>query len=201
MQSPKIILFCIILVSCQKKYKLAIYPGCFEPFHNGHYEVIKKAKPYYEHLVIGINHADGEKTSIKNPFYGDDRENMIKSTLEKDGFMNYSIVQYNYRNRKKDGMGGYYESIFVVATEEYTRIFGIDPKDGDIATIYDAEKIHSNWKRDEYFDILQIKPKQHNQDLEEKIAKDFLIECKIAEDLPFGTKKFFDKYKNPLCSR
>jgi cytidyltransferase-like protein len=201
MQKLILIISCFFIVSCQKTYKLAIYPASFQPFHNGHYEVIKKAKFHCEHLLIGINHADGEKTGDRNPFYGNDRENMIKNTLEKDGFTNYSIVQYNYRDRKKDGIGGYYESIFVVATEGYRKIFGIDPKDGDIATIYDAKTIHPNWKRDEYFEILQIKPKQNNQDLEEKIAKDFLMECKIAEDIPFGTKQFFDKYKNPLCSK
>jgi len=59
----------------------AFFVGRFQPFHNGHLEVIKDLLHEYDHLCIVIGSALEERTE-KNPFSADEREEMIRSTLE-----------------------------------------------------------------------------------------------------------------------
>ncbi|MEN9782039.1 MAG: hypothetical protein RL208_189 [Pseudomonadota bacterium] len=191
----RFVILLLFLNSCAKKYKLAIYHNSFQPFHHVHYDVIKRAKKSCEHLVIGILHAKGEVVSEYSPFYGDDREKMIKDTLEKDGMKNYSIVQYNYQN-ENGYLRTYYESIYDVATKEYKRLFGVDYKDGDIASIYDANSIYDNWRKEEYFPILHIKPDQDSYALSDEITRKILTNCNINDKLPYGTKMFFKQRCN-----
>lgn len=51
----------------KKKYDLAVYIGRFQPFHNGHVHVIKKAVECADELLILIGSSD-TAPSIKNPF-------------------------------------------------------------------------------------------------------------------------------------
>ena len=54
--------------------KKAIYPGSFDPFTNGHLDIVKKAAALFDqvYIVIGVNaekrrtfHAEGMKTAIE----------------------------------------------------------------------------------------------------------------------------------------
>ena len=38
----------------QKKYKIGFYPGSFNPFHIGHYNILKKSEKYFDKVVIGV---------------------------------------------------------------------------------------------------------------------------------------------------
>lgn len=59
-----------------KTYKKAIVFGRFQPFHNGHIEVIKKAFEVAEHVFIFIGSMNSPRT-IKNPFIGIERAELI----------------------------------------------------------------------------------------------------------------------------
>lgn len=62
--------------------RVAIYPGSFDPFTNGHLDIVKKASVLFDkvHIVIGVNSAkkrsyDSEK--IKNGIEATLRDNLI----------------------------------------------------------------------------------------------------------------------------
>lgn len=60
----------------------ALFIGRFQPFHNGHMEVIKEILRDNESITIVI--AGPEKPDEKNPFSFEEREEMIKKVLEKE---------------------------------------------------------------------------------------------------------------------
>ena len=44
---------------------VALYPGSFDPFHNGHLAVVAMAAPLFEKLIVGVGH-NPEKPSGKS---------------------------------------------------------------------------------------------------------------------------------------
>ena len=54
----------------------ALFIGRFQPFHHGHYEVIKKLLKLHEELIIVIGSSESP-ISEKNPFTADERKLMI----------------------------------------------------------------------------------------------------------------------------
>ena len=61
-----------------KKYKLGMYLGRFQPFHNGHKSIVDKMLEECEQVVIVIGSSD-KKGTIQNPFPAWERASMIKS--------------------------------------------------------------------------------------------------------------------------
>ena len=62
-----------------KKYDLAVYIGRFQPFHNGHLSVIKKAEEIADSVLVLVGSANASP-SIRNPFtYNERRDMIIKS--------------------------------------------------------------------------------------------------------------------------
>ncbi|MDR2873210.1 MAG: nicotinamide-nucleotide adenylyltransferase [Methanobrevibacter sp.] len=59
--------------------------GRMQPFHNGHFQVIKKAFEEVDELIIGIGSAQLSHT-VKNPFTAGERILMIKKSLIEEGF-------------------------------------------------------------------------------------------------------------------
>jgi len=69
----------------------ALFIGRFQPFHNGHLEVIKKLSKEYKKIIIGIG--SSQYSNIKdNPFTAEERKMMIKKSLESIGIKNYKII-------------------------------------------------------------------------------------------------------------
>jgi nicotinamide-nucleotide adenylyltransferase len=69
----------------------ALFIGRFQPFHNGHLEVIKKLSKEYNKIIIGIG--SSQYSNIKdNPFTAEERKMMIKKSLESIGIKNYRII-------------------------------------------------------------------------------------------------------------
>ncbi len=62
--------------------------GRFQPFHNGHLQVVERISADVDELVIGIGSADASHT-VKNPFTAGERLMMIRKTLEP-----YEITDY-----------------------------------------------------------------------------------------------------------
>jgi cytidyltransferase-like protein len=59
-----------------KKYKLGMYLGRFQPFHNGHKSIVDKMFEECEEVVIVIGSSD-KKGTVKNPFPAWERASMI----------------------------------------------------------------------------------------------------------------------------
>ena len=70
--------------------KKALYPGSFDPFTNGHLDIVKKASALFEevYILIGIN-AKKNRT-----FSSDKMVTAIEKTLEQCGITNAKVAVY-----------------------------------------------------------------------------------------------------------
>jgi len=60
------------------KYKIGIYPGTFDPITNGHINVIKRAIPLFDKLIIAV-----AMNPAKNTFFSfDERLNLVKEATK-----------------------------------------------------------------------------------------------------------------------
>ncbi len=65
--------------------RLAVYPGTFDPITNGHVDLVSRAAPLFDHLVVAI--ADSQ---TKGPSFSlDERIDMARSAL--DGIANVEV--------------------------------------------------------------------------------------------------------------
>jgi nicotinamide-nucleotide adenylyltransferase len=69
----------------------AFVVGRFQPFHNGHLEVIKSILRENSSVIIGIGSAQYSHT-LKDPFTAGERHLMITTTLEREGLYDYYLV-------------------------------------------------------------------------------------------------------------
>ncbi|PKK85489.1 MAG: nicotinamide-nucleotide adenylyltransferase [Thermoplasmata archaeon HGW-Thermoplasmata-1] len=76
----------------------ALLIGRFQPFHNGHLELVRKAASEYESVIIAIGSANLSHTQ-ENPFTAGERYLMIQKALESVGIRNFSIVPVPDINR------------------------------------------------------------------------------------------------------
>jgi len=71
--------------------RTGLFLGRFQPFHNGHLEVIKEIAPQVEKLVIGIGSAQDSHT-LEDPFTAGERHLMISETLDELGITHYFLI-------------------------------------------------------------------------------------------------------------
>jgi len=69
----------------------ALFIGRFQPFHNGHLNVLKYLSNKFDKIIIGIGSSQYFNTT-ENPFTADERKLMIDRTMKKAGINNYKIV-------------------------------------------------------------------------------------------------------------
>jgi pantetheine-phosphate adenylyltransferase len=60
--------------------KVAVYPGTFDPFHNGHLEIIRRALGTFDRLIVALG-LNPEKETI---FTLDERLDMIQNSVDGD---------------------------------------------------------------------------------------------------------------------
>ena len=72
--------------------------GRFQPFHNGHLEIIRKISKVSGKVTIGIGSAQYSHT-FNNPFTAGERYSMIANALHDDGITNAYIVPIEDLNR------------------------------------------------------------------------------------------------------
>jgi nicotinamide-nucleotide adenylyltransferase len=65
--------------------------GRFQPFHNGHFEVIKTIANDCDAIIIGIGSAELSHT-LDNPFTAGERHLMISRALKEEGLDTFYIV-------------------------------------------------------------------------------------------------------------
>ena len=71
--------------------KSALFIGRFQPFHNGHLEVIKCMAGQVDKLIIAIGSAQESHTS-EDPFTAGERHLMISESLDDEGIENYFLI-------------------------------------------------------------------------------------------------------------
>lgn len=71
--------------------KKAIYPGSFDPFTNGHLDIVKKAAALFDevYIIIGINAAK------KRTFTGEKMLTAIENALQDIGILNCHVEMYD----------------------------------------------------------------------------------------------------------
>lgn len=57
--------------------KIALYPGSFDPLHNGHLDVIKRASAFVQRLVVGV----ARETRKNGLFSAEDRVSMLQEAV------------------------------------------------------------------------------------------------------------------------
>jgi len=67
-------------VGASSKYRRAVFPGRFQPFHTGHLEVVRWALERVGELVIVIGTAQ-ESHTVVNPFTAGERIYMVREAL------------------------------------------------------------------------------------------------------------------------
>jgi nicotinamide-nucleotide adenylyltransferase len=82
----------------RKHEKDSLLIGRFQPFHNGHMEVIRKISKVSENLTIGIGSAQYSHT-FTNPFTAGERYRMISNSLKDEDITNAYIVPIEDLNR------------------------------------------------------------------------------------------------------
>ncbi|CAM3171131.1 pantetheine-phosphate adenylyltransferase [Streptobacillus felis] len=68
-----------------------IYPGSFDPITKGHLDIIKRSSKLFDELIIGVF----INSSKKQWFTTDERVELIKKVLEKEGITNVKVVQFS----------------------------------------------------------------------------------------------------------
>lgn len=71
--------------------KTALYPGSFDPFTNGHFDIVKKASALFDrvYILIGVN---ADKRRSFNP---DGMKSAIEKTLDANGITNCQVRVYD----------------------------------------------------------------------------------------------------------
>jgi pantetheine-phosphate adenylyltransferase len=65
----------------------ALFPGSFDPFHNGHFEVVERARRLFDEVVVAVLH----NSRKGKPLFSDaEREEMVAECLSQ--FENVEIV-------------------------------------------------------------------------------------------------------------
>lgn len=64
--------------------------GRFQPFHNGHEQLVREIAPKVDELIVGIGTADASHT-VRNPFTAGERMVMISKVLEEIDVPTYVV--------------------------------------------------------------------------------------------------------------
>lgn len=90
-------------LSLQKKFKIAVIIGRFQPFHKGHLALFRKAEEVAEETLVLLGSSESCR-SVKNPLTWTEREQVIRSALEKENLYHEvycePIRDYWYNNAK-----------------------------------------------------------------------------------------------------
>ena len=80
--------------------KIAIYPGSFDPFTNGHLDILRRALQIFDHVIVALTTA-----ASKNPLFSDEERLFMLREITRD-LPNVSVAIFNgllvdYSRQKK----------------------------------------------------------------------------------------------------
>jgi bifunctional NMN adenylyltransferase/nudix hydrolase len=122
----------------EEKLDLVVYIGRFQPFHRGHQSVLDHALTIAHNVLVIIGSCGGART-IKNPFTGDERIDMIRSCYSEEENKRIVTAQaqdYIYDNQKWQ--------------EQICSFIDYTSSEFDVETIAITGGAKSEW----YFDLL-----------------------------------------------
>jgi len=131
----------------QKKYDTLVYIGRFQPIHSAHVETIRRATLLARQVVIIVGSADQPRT-YKNPFSSQEREGMIRMSLNGVGDKNCAIrVEHNIDTIYNDQAWAGRVQAIVQKHNHGLGPVGIIGHDKDDTTFY--LKMFPQWGREE----------------------------------------------------
>lgn len=70
--------------------RIAIYPGTFDPFTNGHLDILERSSKLFDQVVVGVA-LETEKNTL---FDVEARLDFIRSSIEESGLSNVEVVSF-----------------------------------------------------------------------------------------------------------
>ena len=70
---------------------IGFYAGSFDPFTNGHLEIVKKAASCFEKIIIGIGNNSEKMSRISR----EEMKKAIEKTIQEEQLKNVEVVLYN----------------------------------------------------------------------------------------------------------
>src|SRR3970282_345180 len=64
--------------------RIAVYPGTFDPITNGHVDLVDRAAPVFERLIIGVAESPGKSPALPLP---------LRVSLTREALKSYSNVE------------------------------------------------------------------------------------------------------------
>ena len=62
--------------------RIAVYPGSFDPVHNGHLDLVARCRPMFDEVIVAVL-----RNEEKNPLFSvEERIEMIRELTDGDGF-------------------------------------------------------------------------------------------------------------------
>lgn len=86
----------------EKKYKVGIVIGRFQPFHKGHKYLIEKALENVEKLYIGIGGANLDDSD--NPYNSEKRKKFLREFIKEEGLKDKIIAVLPLNNHPDDSI-------------------------------------------------------------------------------------------------
>lgn len=86
---------CGITLQKEKEYDLVVYIGRFQPFHNGHADVLSKISQYAKKTLVIIGSISAPRTP-KNPFSFEERKEMITKNTHIQYMQVSGVLDYTY---------------------------------------------------------------------------------------------------------
>ena len=163
-------------------YDILVFIGRFSPFHDAHLAIIEHACTIASEVVVIIGSTNNERT-LKNPFTGDERENMILRALS-DEQKDKVIIEQNYDTPEDD-------EAWVFRTKELVGLKKIKcMKIGLIGHEKDVSSAYLKWFPEWDFIDVDAFPMLHATDIRNIFFTENFDPMDFANNVPISTFEF-----------
>ena len=203
-----------------KKFDVLIFIGRFQPAHNAHIEIIRRARELSNSVLILIGSSYQPRTS-KNPFTAEERENLIRSAFEDDElskndltFRYISDKLYNDQQWAIDVQGNVQDvmedfdigaKVGIIGHKKDNSTFYLDMfPQWELVEFPNLEDLHATTIRDYYFNDLW-NDEDNPEDVFSEMCKDylndgiynFMLDWRETDTYEYlsGEYSFYEKYK------
>lgn len=164
-----------------KEYKAAVFIGRFQPFHNGHLEVLKNGLEIAENVIILVGSYKSAR-DVRNPWSFEERKAMILSCISD---VDKSRVHIH-------GVRDYYNSDNFWVRDVQNKVSQYSD-DGDSIAILGTYKDSSSYYF-RYFPQWQFVPTKTSMMDATSVREALFGECKILDIVPNSVNKFLSEW-------